>query len=72
MIIILGFLGVLALGSILLMLPISHTPGITVKPIDAVFTAASALFVTGLASVNIATHFTGFGQIVIAFLIRCV
>lgn len=70
MILILGFLGVLALGSILLMLPISHTPGIAVKPIDAVFTAASALFVTGLASVNIATHFSGFGQIVIAFLIQ--
>lgn len=37
---------------------------------DAAFTAVSALCVTGLATVDTATYWTGFGQIVIAVLIQ--
>ena len=47
-IIILGFAGVILLGALLLMLPISAT-GRTVTPFnEALFTATSAVCVTGL------------------------
>lgn len=56
-------------GSVLLMLPIS-VYGDTLKMIDAVFTATSALSVTGLIVVDTATKFTPFGQVIILLLIQ--
>lgn len=56
------------IGAVLLKLPIS-----TMKPlswIDALFTAASATTVTGLAVVDTGTEFTLFGQTVIMGLIQ--
>lgn len=64
----LGFLLLIALGSVLLKLPIaSHAP---TAWLDAVFTATSAVTVTGLVVVDTGTHFTLFGQVVIALLIQ--
>ena len=65
-----GFLVVLAIGTILLMLPVS-----TVKPgglpiMPALFTATSALCVTGLTNVDTATYWTEFGHVVIISLIQ--
>ncbi|MBV7321710.1 TrkH family potassium uptake protein [Bacillus halotolerans] len=63
-----GFFLTIIIGSLLLKLPIS-----TAKPlswIDALFTAASATTVTGLAVVDTGTEFTVFGQTVIMGLIQ--
>ncbi|MEA3322388.1 MAG: TrkH family potassium uptake protein [Bacillota bacterium] len=56
------------LGTLLLMLPISTTESITL--VDALFTATSAMTVTGLAVVDTGTAYTLFGQIVILSLIQ--
>ena len=64
----LGFLGVIFLGSFLLYLPISNQEPI--KYIDALFTAVTAVCVTGLITVFPATQFTLFGKIVMLALIQ--
>ena len=46
--IVLGFAGVILLGALLLMLPISSGDGIVTDFRDALFTATSAVCVTGL------------------------
>ncbi len=63
-----GFLGIIALGTVLLLLPYSTTNGISF--IDALFTATSAVCVTGLIVKNTGTDFTLFGQFVILILIQ--
>lgn len=69
-IIILGFLLVILLGSILLMLPISSQGGYTTPFLEALFTSTSAVCVTGLVIHDTATYWSGFGQLVIIFLIQ--
>ena len=69
-IIILGFAGVILLGALLLMLPIS-TAGRNVTPFhEALFTATSAVCVTGLVVQDTGTYWSGFGQAVILALIQ--
>lgn len=63
-----GYLGIIALGTILLYLPISTTKGISL--IDALFTASSGLCVTGLIVKNTALDFTLFGKSIILILIQ--
>jgi trk system potassium uptake protein TrkH len=63
-----GYIGIIAIGTILLLLPISTTKGISV--IDALFTASSGLCVTGLIVKNTALDFTLFGKCVILALIQ--
>ncbi|MBA4299736.1 Trk-type K+ transport system, membrane component [Algoriphagus alkaliphilus] len=65
---ILSFLVIIILGSFLLMLPNATHNGISF--IDALFTATSAVCVTGLVVVDTGTHFTGLGQTIIMFLIQ--
>ncbi|QHT45275.1 Ktr system potassium transporter B [Bacillus sp. SB49] len=67
-ILILVFLFFITLGTFLLMLPFSTTEGITLG--DALFTATSAMTVTGLAVVDTGTAFTLVGQWVILALIQ--
>lgn len=67
MILAIGFLFLIALGSSLLKLPLATHDPITV--LDAAFTATSAVTVTGLAVVDTA-NYTRFGQVVIATLIQ--
>jgi len=67
--VVMSFLAVIASGTILLLLPISTRPG-SIPFIDALFTSASAVCVTGLTVVDPGTYFTGFGQGVILFLIQ--
>jgi trk system potassium uptake protein len=82
-VIVLSFLLALAAGTVLLMLPVSVTDAPPPDPlpapvsasdgapfVDAVFTAASAVFVTGLVVVDTATYWSGFGQVVILTLIQ--
>lgn len=69
-IIMLSFLAGALLGMICLMLPVSARPGQTVDFFDALFVAMSSICVTGLSTVNIGQTFSGFGQVVLLFLIQ--
>jgi trk system potassium uptake protein len=65
---ILGYAALIALGTVLLKLPIAvNTP---LSWTDALFTSASAVTVTGLVAVDTGSHFTTFGHVVIAALIQ--
>ena len=69
-IIALSFFLVICTGTFLLWLPISAKPGQVTTFMDAAFTATSATCVTGLVTVDTATHWSVFGQIVIMLLIQ--
>ena len=66
----LGFLLVIASGTLLLLLPCATVSGAQTSFMTAFFTSTSATCVTGLTLVNTATHWTGFGQAVIALLME--
>jgi trk system potassium uptake protein len=65
-----GFSGLIVVGTLLLMLPISHSTGQWTSLLDAMFTATSAVAVTGLVVVDTGTYWSGFGQAVILALIQ--
>lgn len=69
-IIILGFLGVILIGTVLLMLPFATREFGGASLMDALFTATSATCVTGLVVQDTATYWSGFGQAVILTLIQ--
>ncbi len=69
-VLVLGYLVVIAIGTILLSLPTATIPGEETSITDALFTATSATAVTGLIVVNTATHWTLFGKVVIMLLIQ--
>lgn len=58
------------LGSGLLMLPFSTPPEVEIRFLDALFTATSAVCVTGLIVMDTPNEFTVFGQLVILMLIQ--
>ena len=66
----LGFLSVILLGSLLLMMPIATKSGQSTSFLDALFTATSAVCVTGLVIKDTATYWSLFGQGVILILIQ--
>lgn len=65
---ILSFLSLVLVGALLLMMPNATTKPLSF--IDALFTATSAVCVTGLIVVDTATYFTTFGQVIIMGLIQ--
>jgi trk system potassium uptake protein TrkH len=67
---ILGFAGLIVIGGILLMLPISSAAGQATPPVNAFFTSTSAVCVTGLVVVDTGTYWSSFGQGVILALIQ--
>ena len=69
-IIILGFAGVILLGALMLMLPISTTEGCVTPFNEALFTATSAVCVTGLVVQDTGSYWSTFGQAVILMLIQ--
>ncbi|ADI13382.1 potassium uptake protein, TrkH family [Truepera radiovictrix DSM 17093] len=69
-IIALYFVSAIAVGTLLLWLPISHAPGAEIGLLEALFTATSALCVTGLVVVDTATAWSIFGKVVIMLLIQ--
>ena len=69
-IIILGFAGVILLGALLLMLPISTTAGCVTPFNETLFTATSAVCVTGLVVQDTGSYWSTFGQAVILALIQ--
>jgi trk system potassium uptake protein TrkH len=60
----------IAIGTAVLMLPISSAEGRWTPPIDALFTATSAVCVTGLVVVDTGTYWSPFGQAAILVLIQ--
>jgi trk system potassium uptake protein TrkH len=69
-VLLIGFACLILGGALLLLLPFAHQPGVTVSPVDALFTSTSAVCVTGLVTVDTATTYSLFGRIVIMILIQ--
>lgn len=69
--ILLGFLCVILIGTLLLCLPFATKSGHSAPFVDALFTATTAVCVTGLVVVETAGYWSLFGQIVILLLIQC-
>jgi len=65
-----GFIGLIAIGTLLLALPASNVAGQWVSPIDTLFTSTSSVCVTGLIVEDTGTFWTPFGQGVILLLIQ--
>jgi len=65
---IISFLGIIFLGTLLLMLPNATYSGISF--LNALFTSTSAVCVTGLIVVDTASYFTFLGQTIILILIQ--
>ncbi|MGD9903579.1 MAG: TrkH family potassium uptake protein [Vicinamibacterales bacterium] len=65
-----SFLAIIAVGGLLLSLPIAAAPGRQVAPVDAFFTAVSAVCVTGLITLDTPVDFSTFGQVVVLLLIQ--
>ncbi|CAN5775417.1 Trk family potassium uptake protein [soil metagenome] len=57
-------------GALLLMLPWVTRSGESTTPVDALFTAMSALSVTGLVTLDTVTHWNWFGQLIILIMIQ--
>lgn len=65
-----GFALLILGGAALLSLPASAASGLATAPLDALFTATSAVCVTGLVVVDTGTHWSLFGQTVVLVLIQ--
>lgn len=66
----LGFLFVIVVGTVLLSLPFSRTDGKYGGGLEALFTAVSAVCVTGLSTVDVEHFWTPIGHLVILALIK--
>lgn len=66
----LGFSAVILIGTVLLMMPVSSQEGIVTSFPRALFTATSAVCVTGLVVCDTASYWSFFGQIIILILIQ--
>ena len=64
------FAAAIIVGGLVLSSPLANTSGQYTSLIDGIFTATSAVCVTGLTVVDTATHYTLFGKIVILTLIQ--
>lgn len=65
----LGFLSFIVIGTLLLKLPFAQK--IEVSWLDTLFTATSAVTITGLSVVDVGQVYTLFGQVVVMLLIQC-
>lgn len=66
----LGFLGLIVVGAILLMMPWARTAGTYGDVSTALFTAFSAVCVTGLTVVDIGVEYSRLGQVVLLSLVE--
>ncbi len=65
-----GFAAVILAGGILLTLPVCNAGGRWLNFVDALFTACSAVCVTGLVTIVPAAQFTMFGKLILLLLIQ--
>ena len=68
--IVFGFLGAILLGAGLFMLPVSSPSHTCMRPMDALFTACSAVCITGLTVIDVGRNLSLFGQSVLIFLVQ--
>ncbi|EGJ33114.1 MULTISPECIES: TrkH family potassium uptake protein [Moorena] len=66
----LGFLSVIAIGTILLMMPFAASEGTWTHPMVALFTSTSAVCVTGLVVVDTGSYFSFWGQLIVLALFQ--
>ncbi|MBR8827973.1 MAG: TrkH family potassium uptake protein [Gomphosphaeria aponina SAG 52.96 = DSM 107014] len=66
----LGFLALIAVGTLLLLMPFSTSDGSWNDPIVALFTVTSAVCVTGLVVVDTGSHFSFWGELIIVVMIQ--
>ncbi|MEW5856920.1 MAG: TrkH family potassium uptake protein [Cyanobacteriota bacterium] len=66
----LGFLAVITVGTILLMLPFSMSDGSWNNLVTALFTATSAVCVTGLSVVDVGTYYSFWGQLFLLLMVQ--
>lgn len=66
----LGFAAVILTGTVLLMLPVSQTGRTNIGFVDALFTATSAVCVTGLSTIDAGWDLSMFGQLVVLLLMQ--
>jgi trk system potassium uptake protein TrkH len=66
----LSFASAIAVGTLVLALPLAHVPGARIGWLEALFTATSAVCVTGLVVVSTGDDFNAVGQAVIMVLIQ--
>lgn len=66
----LSFLFLIAIGTLLIKMPLASTPGERLSWLDALFTMTSAVCVTGLVVKDTAHDFTPLGQTIIAIFIQ--
>lgn len=65
-----GFLTAIAVGTVLLWLPFATESGEQPHLVDALFTSASAVCVTGLVTTHTETHWSLYGEVVIMLLMQ--
>ena len=65
-----GFTAASVVGTALLSLPLATASGARAPLVDALFTAVSAVCVTGLVTVDTGSYWSGFGQVVVLLLIQ--
>lgn len=70
LLVLVSFLGAIALGTLLLAFPAASATGSSIGVVDAAFTATSAVCVTGLIVLDTPHAFTAFGHAVILLLIQ--
>ena len=63
MAVVVGFAAAIAVVTLLLMLPVAHEDGVTTTFRQALFTATSAVCLTGLTVVDTPTHWSTFGEV---------
>uniref|UniRef100_UPI000DD36979 TrkH family potassium uptake protein n=1 Tax=Lentzea terrae TaxID=2200761 RepID=UPI000DD36979 len=69
-VVVLAFAVATLIGTALLMLPMATESGAGTDPVAALFTAVSAICVTGLVVVDTPTHWSTFGEVVVLALIQ--
>ncbi|MFC3897072.1 TrkH family potassium uptake protein [Lentzea rhizosphaerae] len=69
-VVVLAFAVAALIGTALLMLPMATESGAGSDPVAALFTAVSAICVTGLVVVDTPTHWSTFGEVVVLALIQ--
>ena len=68
--VVVGFAAAIAVGTLLLLVPSARRPGSDATWVDALFTATSAVTVTGLVTEYPGTTWSGDGQAVLLLLIQ--
>ncbi|SFB17045.1 trk system potassium uptake protein TrkH [Acetitomaculum ruminis DSM 5522] len=69
-VIIIAFAGVILIGALFLMLPVSSNEGVVTSFSTSLFTSTSAVCVTGLVLKDTATYWSHFGQFIIIMLVQ--